>query len=180
LRAIVLCRHGATESNSAGRFLSTADPPLSALGRAQCEAMRDRLAGIRLARAVVSPMRRCLETREIIAPQLPFRTDPDLREIDFGAWEGKTLEWLEQHDAPGLGQRRRDPVRFRPAGGESFEDVAARLPALVDSLRHGPDTLVIAHRGTLGVLERLLRLLPLDSRSVEPLEPAELRVLQVP
>jgi hypothetical protein len=37
--------------------------------------------------------------------------------------------------------------------------------------------LVIGHRGTLGVLERLLRGLPLDSKSVTPLEPGEFRRL---
>ncbi len=44
-------------------------------------------------------MRRTLETREIVAPAIPFEMDDELREVDFGSWEGKTLEWLEHNDA---------------------------------------------------------------------------------
>lgn len=120
-------------------------------------------------------MRRCLETLEILAPDLPFEVEHGLREVDFGAWEGKTLQWLEANDPERLAQRRRDPVAFRPPGGESFRDVAPRLRPVVAKIETGGSTLVIGHRGTLGVLERLLRGLPLHSQSVTPLEPGEFR-----
>jgi alpha-ribazole phosphatase len=177
LARLVLCRHGATEHNSAGRFLSNADPPLSADGRLQCEGLRRALAPLGLERCLVSPMRRCLETREIVAADLPFDVEDALREIHFGEWEGKTVDWLEQHEPEGLASRRRNPVAFRPPGGESFEDTAPRLRTVVERIDPATPTLVIGHRGTLGVLERLLRYLPLDSRSVTPLEPAEFRVI---
>lgn len=122
-------------------------------------------------------MRRCLETRELIAPALPFEVLIGLREVDFGEWEGKTLEWLACNDAERLAKRRRDPVEFRPPGGESFRDVAPRLRSVIATIETGGSTLVIGHRGTLGVLERLLRGLPLDSKSVTPLEPGEFRTL---
>ena len=118
-------------------------------------------------------MRRCIETRERIVPSLPFSVEPALREVDFGSWEGKTLEWVELYAPEMLAQRQRDPVRFRPPGGESFEDAAERLCALAQTLRTRDDTLVIGHRVTLGILERLLRDLPLDSPLVEGLQPGE-------
>lgn len=123
-------------------------------------------------------MRRCLETRAIVAPDVPFAIDAALREVDFGSWEGKTIEWLELHAPDLVAQRRRDPVRFRPPGGESIEDAAERLRAPATLLR-GDDsaTLVIGHRVTLGTLERLIRDLPLDSRLVAPLEPGEFRII---
>jgi broad specificity phosphatase PhoE len=174
---IVLVRHGATESNSAGHFLSTADPPLSAQGREQCLQLRASLQKLTLERCLVSPMRRALETREIVAPALPFEIARDLREVDFGSWEGKTLDWLRLHDPDGIARREQDPVSFRPPGGESFYDVAARLDSLIARIQAASNTLIVAHRGTLGVLERRLRGVPLDSRMVEPLEPAEVRIL---
>jgi broad specificity phosphatase PhoE len=177
LARLVLCRHGVTEHNSAGRFLSNADPPLSADGRLQCERLRDALAPFGLECCLVSPMRRCLETREIVAGALPFDVENALREIHFGEWEGKTVDWLERHEPERLASRRRNPVAFRPPGGESFEDAAPRLRAVVERIRPATSTLVIGHRGTLGVLERLLRRLPLDSQSVTPLEPGEFRVI---
>jgi probable phosphoglycerate mutase len=122
-------------------------------------------------------MRRCLQTREIVAPALPFTVEEALREVNFGAWEGKTLEWLERHSPQELARRRRDPVTFRPPWGESFADVARRVVSLRARIQAEPPTLVIGHRGTLGVLERLLRRVPLDSHSVRPLEPAEFVVI---
>jgi probable phosphoglycerate mutase len=177
LRAIVLCRHGVTESNIAGRFLSRTDVPLSTLGRLQCRQLQTELQRFEIERCLVSPMRRCLETREIVAPQAPFEVESALREVDFGTWEGETLEWLQAHDPSGLAQRRQDPVHFRPPQGESFTDVAQRLRPIVEKLSQPVSWLVVAHRGTLSVLERLLRRLPLESQAVRSLEPAEYRVV---
>lgn len=176
--ALVLCRHGATAVNVEKRFLSTSDPPLCAAGRAQCERLRAALHGFRFERCFVSPMRRALETREIAAPAIPFDVDDALREVDFGSFEGKSLEWLEANAADLLAHRRRDPVDFRPPGGESIRDAAARVRPLVARVRRERSALVIGHRLTLGILERLLRDLPLDSKFVEPLEPAEFRIVR--
>lgn len=124
-------------------------------------------------------MRRCVQTLEIVAPDAAPTVRQELREIAFGQWEGRTIDWLERHDPQGVAHRRRDPVNFRPPGGESFADVATRLLPFIGivraAARHG--AIVVAHRGTLGVLERLLRDLPLDSQEVVPFEPAEVRII---
>ncbi len=175
--AIVLCRHGVTENNLAGRFLSRTDVPLSPLGREQCRQLQAELEAVDFEQCLVSPMRRCLETREIVAPGIPFEIESALREVDFGTWEGQTLEWLQDHDASGLAQRRQDPVHFRPPQGESFADVGQRLQPVVERLSQPTRWLVVGHRGTLSVLERLLRGLPLESQAVRSLEPAEFRIV---
>ncbi len=177
MRQIVLLRHGATEHNAAGRFLSSDDPPLSDAGRAACRSVAEALRRISVARVFVSPMRRALQTRDIVAPATPYEICDALREVDFGSWEGKTLEWLEHNDAERLAARRRDPVRFRPPGGESFEDAVPRLRAVAERIPDGSNVLVIGHRGSLGVLERILRGLALDAKDVTPMEPAELRIV---
>jgi broad specificity phosphatase PhoE len=174
---IVLCRHGATEHNLSKRFLSTTDLPLGALGRSQCEHLRLALRDFGFERCFVSPMRRALETRELVVPDVPFEIESALCEVDFGSWEGHTLEWA-QHQAPELlAQRRQDPVHFRPPGGESIADAASRVRPLLHKLRKEDATLVIGHRITLAVLERLLRNLPLDSRDVAGLEAGEFRIV---
>jgi alpha-ribazole phosphatase len=129
-------------------------------------------------RCFVSPMQRCMETRALVAGSIPFAIEPALREVDFGEWEGKTVEWAEHNVPDLLAARRRDPVRFRPPGGESIEDAVARLAPLAESLRGRERTLVIAHRLSLGILERLLRGLPVDSKLVAQLEPGEFRVVR--
>jgi alpha-ribazole phosphatase len=175
---IVLCRHGSTDENVAGEFLSAKDPPLNDLGRVQCRAVRDALRGMRFDLALVSPMRRCLESLSIVAPSLPYECHDALREVNFGTWEGKTSQWLAVHEPHQLKLRQRDPVNFRPPCGESFADAAVRLRPVARSVTsQRREVLIIGHRGALGVLERLLRGLKLDSQAVAPLEPGEFRVL---
>ena len=129
-------------------------------------------------RCFVSPMRRALETRELAVPNVPFEIEPALREVDFGSWEGHTLEWAQYHAPALLAQRRQDPVHFRPPGGESIADAAARIGPLLQKLRAEDAPLVIGHRITLAILERLLRDLPLDSRDVAGLETGEFRIVR--
>jgi broad specificity phosphatase PhoE len=177
---IVICRHGSTDGNAVGSFLSKSDPPLNALGRAQSERVRDELRAVAFDAAFVSPMRRCRETLAIVAPAIPCSVENALREIDFGAWEGRTIEWLEIHDPGGVAMRRRDPVRFQPEGGESFADVARRIRPFADALIDNgaaKTLLVVGHRGTLGVLERIVRGVALDARGVAGLEPGEYRTI---
>ncbi len=160
------------------RYLSTSDLPLGAPGRAQCERLRDAIAGLDFERCLVSPMRRCLETREIVAASIPFAVEPGLREVDFGAWEGQTPEWVERNDPEGLARRRTDPVNFEPPGGESIARAALRVAPVAQQLRdERQSTLVIGHRISLGILERMLRGLPLDAR-IGGLEPAEFRIVR--
>jgi broad specificity phosphatase PhoE len=177
--AIVLCRHGVTAGNAAGQFLSRTDLHLSDAGEAQCRALQPLLSKFAFEHCLISPMSRCVRTRELAAPEVPFETLEALREVDFGSWEGMTLQWVQGNDARRLSHRQRDPVNFRPPAGESFADVANRLSPVVARLQGATCSLVIAHRGTLGVLERLLRGLPLHSQEVRPLEPAEFRALVV-
>jgi broad specificity phosphatase PhoE len=174
---IVLCRHAATEHNLSKRFLSTTDLPLGSHGRDQCAQLAAALRRFHFDRCLVSPMLRCLETRALIAPQIAFAVVPALREVDFGTWEGHTQQWAEEHAPELLAARRKDPVHFRPPGGESIADAAERLRPLATSLGHDESTLIVSHRLTLGIFERLIRGLPLDSKSVEPLETAQFRVV---
>jgi probable phosphoglycerate mutase len=156
--------------------LSGGDPPLNAQGRLQCERTRDALRDVAFGICLTSPMRRCIETREIVAPGVAYRAHEALREISFGDWEGRTIDELAAERPHDVARRREDPVNFRPSGGESFADVAVRITPLVESIAaHETGVLVVAHRGTLGVLERLLRGMPLDARDVAPMEPGEYR-----
>ncbi|HMF28531.1 MAG TPA: histidine phosphatase family protein, partial [Candidatus Cybelea sp.] len=149
---LVLCRHGATVENLSKRFLSHTDAPLGAHGREQCERLRAALTQFQFERCIVSPMQRALETRELVAADVPFTVEPLLREVHFGDWEGQTIEWVEEHEPALYERRRRDPVSFRFPGGESIEEAATRIRPIVESLAGARATLVIGHRVTLGAL----------------------------
>lgn len=86
---LVLIRHGATNGNREHRYVGRTNEELSAVGREELL----RYKGLRRYPAVdrlfCSPMRRCLQTAELLYPQLPPVLIPEWTEMDFGAFEGK-------------------------------------------------------------------------------------------
>ena len=97
-------RHAQTEWNASGRIQGQADPPLSDSGRAQCQAVADRLAAVSIQAIFSSDLVRARETAAAVAlrhPGLEARLDPDLREINLGQWEGADRKSLKR-DWPDL------------------------------------------------------------------------------
>lgn len=176
---VLLVRHGETAWNAQGRFVSSTDLPLSEEG----VAMLRRLAPtspLAVHRVFSSPAKRALQTARILFPQHDIEIAVELRELDFGEWEGLTPAEVMQSFPESLYHRQADPIRFRPPEGENFEDVSLRLRrwlSRVGSLP--PSAAIVAHRGTLAVLERILRNLNLADRSVNGLAPGELRWISV-
>lgn len=129
-----LVRHGETEPNREGRLLGRrADPGLTAQGRAQAEALARRLAREEPVRVVTSPLRRCVETAEVVAAATGAAVVEDGRlvEIDYGEWEGVRLDELPADTGAAW---RADPA-FRPPGGESLAEVQARVAGWCEEQR---------------------------------------------
>lgn len=83
---IFLLRHGKTLSNIRGAFTGSRDEPLAREGADELDGRRYPAAGM----VFSSPMRRCVETAERIYPGAAVIIVDDLRERDFGDFEGKT------------------------------------------------------------------------------------------
>ena len=155
---IIFVRHGETDWNRAARLQGQRDIPLNALGRRQAARNGRALAGLLAASpwsAVASPLQRATETMEIVRiaagqPHLPFRTDPLLRELSYGDWEGLTLPELAIRDPDGARGREADKWGYVPPAGESYEVAARRVVTWLGTLL-GP-TLVVAHGGILRIL----------------------------
>ncbi len=132
---LFLIRHGQTEYNADARVQGSSDVPLNAVGRAQAEALAPRLARLVLAEPLdgiwSSPLGRALETARIALPAAErgrLETDPRLREMYEGAWEGLTREELEARFPDSRRAWARDPASFVPPGGhESLMDVQGRM-----------------------------------------------------
>lgn len=178
---VILCRHGATDYNARGRFLSRTDLPISPHGRGQCEKLADSLRAHQIDGVFSSPALRCRQTAQIICGNIEPRIVKALREIDFGEWEGLTSDQIEALYPGALRFRRADPAMFRPPMGENFADVAKRLRGVVATLQIlQPGTyVVVSHRGTLGTLERLLRRLAINDASVTPIEPGSFHITDI-
>ncbi|MDO4293765.1 MAG: histidine phosphatase family protein [Eubacteriales bacterium] len=91
---LVLIRHGMTEANREGRYLGRTDEPLSREGIRRLR--EKKAAGLypELRLLFCSPMRRCLETAQLLYPDAEKRILTEWTEIDFGAFEGKNYREL--------------------------------------------------------------------------------------
>jgi broad specificity phosphatase PhoE len=157
-----LVRHGAAEAPE-GVAIGRGDPPLSASGRRQAARLAARLAERPLRRVYSSDLRRAVRTAERVAARhdAPVVICPELREIDFGAWEGRALAdlWIERPDEAAEWERdlRRVPSGF----GERFEALEERVAVFRARLDTSGEAVVVAHRGPLAVLLHQLTSIPL-------------------
>jgi probable phosphoglycerate mutase len=160
-------RHGLTDWNTQGRLQGRHDVPLNARGREQaasCGAiLRDLFA--REGRApgdlgyVSSPLIRARTTMDIVRATLSlapegYALDERLAEIAFGEWEGLTYDDVIARDRDIVDTREHNKWLFRPPGGETYEEVAARVGAWYATLDR--DTVVTAHGGTARALVAVL------------------------
>ena len=148
-----LIRHGEPEG---GRmFRGTTDHPLSGRGWAQ---MRLATAGEAGWQAVVtSPLTRCTEFAEALAwaRGIPMEAAPDLREMDFGAWEGRTASDILANGPGDLSGFWADPANAQAPGGEALAEFRERVVAgWEDVLQRyaGQHLLVVGHGGAIRVV----------------------------
>lgn len=147
----VLLRHGQTPLSVDRRFAGVGDIELTELGSAQARAAAQRFAGRDVALIVTSPLRRARKTAEEVArvTGAPVRVEGDLRETDFGAWEG--LTFAEAHEKwPAEMTAWLADADVAPPGGESFTDVDRRVRAALDRLleRYADATLLLVSHVT--------------------------------
>jgi probable phosphoglycerate mutase len=157
---IYLVRHGETEWNVERRMQGRLESSLTALGRQQAARMAELLAGLVERdgggpwRLISSPLGRARDTAEVIADRLgtALELDDRLTEVAFGDWEGRLRDEVSpQH--PEIFSTREWLVSA--PGGESFDEVQARVADFLADLPPEPERRVIAV--SHGVAGRLLR-----------------------
>ncbi len=163
---IVLVRHGVTDFTVQTRLdgRGGADPSLNTAGQAQAAAAGRAVAhllGGSSARVVTSSLARAVQTGAAVAEAIGATpdVDPDFDEQDFGDWDGAAIPDLVR-DHPGeLDRLRTDPAYARP-GGESHDELAARVVAAFERVvAAGGTTVVVCHRKPIMVvLAHLLRI----------------------
>lgn len=160
---IYYLRHGETDWNRTGRLQGSLDIPLNELGRRQA-VQAGRILGLLLGRNgqdknklafVASPLGRARTTMELARgelglPPAEYGLDDRLREIGYGAWEGRTLAESETLDPELFARRQFDKWTVGAPGGETYASVQLRMRDWYDSLL--VDTVAVAHGGTARAL----------------------------
>lgn len=150
---IYLLRHGLTQGNEEGRYIGRTDLPLSDNGRLQLMQMSQQYSYPYAENFFCSPMERCKESLSILYPGSEPEIVPDLRECDFGAYEGRSFDELQ--DDPDYEKWSTGGGRVAPPEGEGSVDFQNRCCAafegIVDGLLHSGrrSALIMAHGGTI-------------------------------
>jgi probable phosphoglycerate mutase len=150
---VTFIRHGSTVWNEERRMQGRRDVPLSERGRAQVSAWRlpAELAGTS-ASWVSSPLRRAVETAEILCGEAPPQ-EPALIEMDWGEWEGLRRDELEGRHGAELERNEALGLDFRPPGGESPREVLERVrPWLARAAASRSPVTAVTHLGVLRVV----------------------------
>lgn len=144
---ILLIRHGETEWSRSARHTGRTDVSLTDAGRSQAERLAGRLADRSFARVLTSPLERARETCRLAGLDRDAEVRAEIVEWDYGDYEGRTTA---------------DIRRERPGwtvwsggcpGGETADDVAARLEPLMAELRASDgDVALFAHGHVLRIL----------------------------
>ncbi|HEV3237723.1 MAG TPA: histidine phosphatase family protein [Gemmataceae bacterium] len=176
---LYLIRHGATEANLARPALLQGrhhDAGLAPLGIRQAQATRDFLAIRPIDYCYSSPLRRAVQTAEIVSK--PHGLKPGileaLTECDIGRWEGMDWASIREKDETACHRFMTRPGKFGYPGGETFADVYNRVAPVLDELLHkhvGHSMLVVAHHivnrtylaGLLGLKPDQARQVSLDN-----------------
>ncbi len=169
-----ILRHGQTEWNAAGRHQGQLDSPLTAKGEQQGKDQGTILSRLDVDwsdyDAFTSPQLRAARTAGFaLGPIGKTATKDDrLKEVAFGAWEGKTPDDIEKTQ-PGFLKARDDDVfgiHFHSPGGETFDQMCARVMSFLMELKR--PSIIVCH----GITSRVARglTLGLDQAGMSDLE----------
>ena len=139
MTTLLLVRHGETDWNADGRLQGQTDRPLSDFGRDQARRLAEELESEVLKAIYSSDLARARETAEIVGERigLPVVPEPDLREKDWGTWEGLTAV-------------ERDRVEFVGESTEAHQERTLRALRRIAERHPGEGSvLVVTHGGSM-------------------------------
>lgn len=151
---ILLIRHGETEWNTLGKFQGCTDIALSEAGIKQAELLKNRLNG-NFDYIYTSPLSRAFETAKILASQTNKEVTiaTEIREINFGEWEGLTIHEIEKNYPEIFKAWRTDKKESYICGGDSSihnaADRAKKCILDIVSKHKGKKIAIVAHGGII-------------------------------
>ena len=141
---MILVRHGQTDENVSGRISGQGDAPLNARGREQAALAATTLQPLGVTHIFSSPVVRARQTADILAQhlQVDVAEVADLREVEYGEWEGKFFHDIRQH--PIAQQVFNDPIQAVFPQGESLVAMQQRGVRVIEDVRRQQPQNVVA------------------------------------
>ena len=169
---IIIIRHGETEWNKLGRFQGHSDVPLSPEGRTQAEALGRNLAIEQADAIYASDLTRTMETAAPLAARFGLEVIPDplLRELNFGAWEGRNFQDVNAACPDAMKHFYNDPEHVDIPGSEPFPDFQKRVAGRVREIvveQRGKRVIIVSHGASIRIL--LADILAMPIRSIWPI-----------
>ena len=157
---IWIVRHGETDWSRRGYHTGRTDAPLTDAGEREAMALRGRFGGRRFALVLSSPLSRARETCRLAGYADVARAEDDLREWDYGVYEGRTTAEI-QRETPGW-----TIWDGKVPGGETAAEVGCRADRVIrQATEAGGDVALFSHGHILRVLAaRWIGLVPTEGR----------------
>jgi broad specificity phosphatase PhoE len=167
-----LIRHGDTKWSSSGQHTGRTDLPLTLEGKLHARQIAGFLGSRVFALVLTSPLQRARETCRLAGYGDSAIIDANLREWDYGEYEGRTTRQI-QIERPGWSLWRDGVI-----GGENLKQLATRAQMVIDrALSSSGDVLVFAHGHILRVLAACWLGLPPEAGRFFPLGTASVSIL---
>ncbi len=144
---LILIRHGETDYNRDNRFMGHTDIGINETGRNQLKRLKVILTDEEIHEVYCSDLTRCRESAKIIGFNNEIEYTQNLREMNFGEWEG--LKWKELLASYGdeYARWKDDWVNRSIPGGESFREMSKRVIAEIDRIKKSEGTKVVVTHG---------------------------------
>jgi broad specificity phosphatase PhoE len=158
-------RHGETIYSVKGAYCGDLDPELTAEGAQMASAFAEAYRTIVWTAAYVSPMKRTIATAKPLcdACGLEMELRDGLKEIRYGKWEDKNVEFVKEHYWDDYIRWLAEPAWNPPTDGETSVEIASRASMVVTEIQErfaSGNVLVVSHKATIRIL--LCSLLGID------------------
>ncbi len=175
MATILLARHGETDWNAERRWQGHTDRPLTDRGRAQAQALAERLDGTELECVYASDLERARDTAAAVAERkrVELHLLPELREVDVGSWAGLTKTEAETRFPEAFERWKNGHVGW--TDGETYEEMTERVTGALRRIaadHEDAPVLVVSHGGPIRAIHATALGLDVHAyRRIRPVEP---------
>lgn len=152
----ILVRHGETKANVDGVYSGWSNYELTEKGKLQIKTLAKELKAYKVDAIYASPLGRTMETANEIAKVIgkEIVTDDNLKEINFGVFDGKTAKEIEENYPEEWESWLKDYESYRIPEGECLQDVINRVKGFIDSIKEEEGCYIIVSHG--GVIQSII------------------------